>query len=104
MAKAQQEQQEVCVAPPLSRWQPISTAPKGGGAERTDDPAWVEPPRILAWSKSRGLMIVYWDWYYAEGGNGYGEQTAWVNEEGEPLWPDDAPQVWMPLPSPPETP
>jgi hypothetical protein len=83
-------------------WKPIDTAPKGGGAEDTRDPKWVEPPRILAWSKARGLMIVYWDWYYAERGNGYVVgRTAWVSE-GEALWQAEAPTHWMPLPTPPE--
>jgi hypothetical protein len=82
-------------------WQPIETAPRGGGAARTDDPAWVEPPRILGWSSSRGLMIVYWDWYYAERGNGYKPgQTAWVSES-EALWEADAPILWKPEPLPP---
>lgn len=83
-------------------WQPIETAPKGGGADDTRDTAWVEPPRILAWSKSLGPLIVYWDWYYAEGGNGYRlGQSGWVFEH-EALSDDDAPTFWMPLPAPPE--
>lgn len=91
----------------MSAWQSIETALKGGfpdgftGERLTTDPAWVEPPRILAWSPTRGLLIVYWDWYYADGGNGYvSGRTAWVNADGEALWQGDAPTVWMPLPAP----
>lgn len=89
-----------------SGWQPIATAPKGGGASRTDDPSWVEPPRILASSPTLGLMVTYWDWYYADNGNGYiNGRTAWVSPDGDGgLWEHNAPTHWMPLPSPPQAP
>ena len=88
----------------MSYWQPIETAPKGGGAERIDDPKWIDPPRILAWSDMRGITIVYWDWYYAPGGNGYEEgRSGWVDwsDAGASLTEADTPTHWMPLPEPP---
>lgn len=90
-------------------WQTMDTAPRGGfpegytGPNDTRNPAWVQPPRILALVDGQP-MIVYWDAYYAEGGNGYDpRRTAWVNAgEGESLW--TAPTHWMPLPAPPRSP
>jgi hypothetical protein len=88
----------------MSEWQPIETAPKGGfpqgftGRRLVTDPAWVEPPTILAWD-GRQLQVVYWDWYYAEGGNGYTPGcSAWVSPDGERVEPTH----WMPLPEPPK--
>jgi hypothetical protein len=83
------------------QWQPMESAPKGGGAELTTDPAWVEPPRILSTGPA-GLQIIYWDWYYADGGNGFQSgQTAWVGHE-DVLHEAEAPTRWMPLPAPPQ--
>lgn len=88
-------------------WEPIETAPKGGfpegftGELLTTDPAWVDPPRILVTKADGDLAIVYWDWYYAEGGNGFEvNKTAWAGDaDEEPLC--KPPQCWMPLPPAP---
>jgi hypothetical protein len=90
----------------MNEWQPIETAPRGGfprgsTSTLTTDPDWVDPPRILGWSKGGGLMVVHWDWYYAEGGSGYRPGcTGWV-EAGEAKWADEAPTHWMHVPEPP---
>lgn len=89
----------------LSPWLPIATAPKGGGAERTDDPKWVEPPELLMAFEDGTIEICYWDWYYAPGGNGYTEGvSAWIGASGEQVarFQGD-PIAWMPLPPPPNT-
>lgn len=85
-------------------WQPIETAPKGGGAELVSDPAWVEPPMVLLLFEKGEQAVCHWDWYYAEGGGGYREGvTAWV----EPISAElialnyDNPTHWMPLPEAP---
>ncbi len=86
-------------------WQPIESAPKGGGAERTDDPAWVEPPKILLLFEDENISVGYWDWYYAEGvGHGYQGCQAWVEPcSGELLdMHYNDPISWMPLPPPKE--
>jgi hypothetical protein len=88
----------------MSAWQPIETAPKGGGAEMTTDPAWVDPPRILLQFDKGEISVGYWDWYYAEGGDGYDPRyLAWIEPiSGERL--DEhvgKPTHWMPLPDPP---
>jgi hypothetical protein len=62
-------------------WRPINTAPKGGSTETNDtrDPRWVEPPLILLLFENGKAAVCYWDWYYAEGGNGYdGHCSAWI--------------------------
>lgn len=90
-------------------WQPIESAPKGGGAERVDDPAWVEPPLILVSCpelrlKQRVQLVVSWDWYYAKGNNGYRSgKSAWVDPvSGSPVCSEyGEPTHWMPLPDPP---
>ena len=86
------------------KWQPIETAPKGGGAESVTDPAWVEPPRILLALEDGGMAIAYWDWYYAEGGNGYTDGRAWIDANSGEVLSHIAPNPthWMPLPAPPE--
>jgi len=96
----------------MSEWQPIETAPKGGGAEMVTDPEWVEPPHILLCFadepepvESSRVVIAYWDWYYAPGGDGYrGDGSAWVIAfEGETTDRHfgNEPTHWMPLPAPP---
>ena len=83
---------------PADGWQPIETAPKGGGAKRTDDPAWVEPPWLLVYGHDEDDMAAAsWDWYYAEGGNGHDGGSAWVLVGGERVNPPH----WMRLPAPP---
>lgn len=87
----------------MSEWQPMDTAPKGGGAEYVTDPNYVEPPKILLKFENGEVSVGYWDWYYAEGGRGYEGGEAWI----EPLSGErldmyyDAPTGWMPLPEPP---
>lgn len=84
-------------------WQPIETAPKGGGAEMVTDPNWVEPPTILIRTGDGYHAVVRWDWYYAEGGRGYIDGNAWVVDlAGEPMANlGYVPTHWMPLPEPP---
>ena len=88
---------------PLIQWHPIETAPKGGGAERTDDPLWDEPPKILLCFGCDGMCVAYWDWYYAEGGAGCTTGYAWIDAiSGESL--DNhfcvEPTHWAELPFP----
>lgn len=86
------------------RWQPIETAPKGGGAKLTTDPKWAEPPKILMLFEDGNQCVVHWDAYYAEGGRGCIDGCAWV----EPVSGELAhlhfgmPTHWMPLPEPPK--
>jgi hypothetical protein len=97
----------------LAGWQDIASAPQGGGAERVDDPLWVEPPRILMFFGDEGLpadqctVIVYWDWFYAPTGSGYRDgASAWVidhTDETVDLHYNTEPTHWMPLPAPPTT-
>lgn len=86
-------------------WQPIESAPKGGGADRVDDPAWVEPPNILLRFENEEQSVCYWEWSCAEGGRDYRVGVeAWVEPvSGEIVSPHygDATH-WMPLPDPPE--
>ncbi len=83
----------------MNTWQPIEIAPKGGGAERTDDPKWVNPPRLLLAFPDGTIEIGYWDQYYALGGYGYEQgRSAWVTQDG-PTWDSNAPTHWMPLPA-----
>jgi hypothetical protein len=86
--------------PTLGGWQPMETAPKGGGAERVDDPKWVEPPKILLLFDEGEISVGYWDWYYAEDGHGYDGGLAWIEPcSGEKL--DHIyglPIKWQPLP------
>jgi len=80
----------------------METAPKGGGAELVTDPNWVATPKILLLFDG-DVSVGYWDWYYADGGNGCTNGAAWI----EPLSGDllslhyDSPEAWQPLPSPP---
>lgn len=82
-------------------WQPIETAPKGGGAELVTDPNWVEPPLILLLFAKGEWSVGRWDWYYAEGGAGHRGVDAWVEPiSGELLvMYYDPPTHWMPKPS-----
>lgn len=84
-------------------WQSIETAPKGGGADSTTNPAWVEPPRILLLFAHGMMSVGYWDWYYAEGGDGCTHGVAWVEPVSGELLKDHygLPTHWMPLPDPP---
>lgn len=58
-------------------WQPMETAPKGGGAELCSDPNYVEPPIILLCFEG-GFSVAYWDWAYAEGGYYCEDGVAWI--------------------------
>lgn len=86
----------------MSEWQPIETAPKGGGAELVTDPNWVEPPEILLLFAKGERRVGHWDWYYAEGGSGADESKGhgWVEPtSGELLvMYYDPPIRWMALP------
>lgn len=76
----------------MSEWQSMKKAPKGGGAERVSDPAWIDPPSVLLASE-KGMAVARWDWYYAEGG------VAWVIDGGELFYEEyGQPVAWMPLP------
>lgn len=82
-------------------WQPIETAPKGGGAKMVTDPAWIEPPKLLLRFPNEAKVVCHWAWYYAEGGRGYRQGvSAWVESiSGEPIaLYYDNPTHWMPLP------
>ena len=86
-------------------WRSMDTAPKGGGAERTDDPKWVEPPKLLMAFDDGSIEICHWDWYYAPGGNGHTPGvSAWIGAEGQQVarFQGD-PIAWMPLPLPPNS-
>ncbi len=81
-----------------SSWIPMSTAPKGGGAELVTDANWVEPPRIFLLFNN-AVSVGYWDWYYAEGGRGYNGGLAWIEPiSGERLDLNyDEPVGWQPI-------
>lgn len=81
-------------------WRPIKTAPKGGGADRTDDPKWVDPPKLLTVFADGSFDICRWDWYYARGGMGYEPGlSAWIGSSGEQVCRFHGdPVAWMPLP------
>jgi hypothetical protein len=86
-------------------WKTMDSAPKGGGAERVDDPAYVESPRILLRFGEEGVSVAYWDWYYAEGGDGCTDGVAWMSCPGAERLSDyfsTAPTHWRHLPAPPE--
>ena len=80
-------------------WQPMETAPRGGGADMVTDPGWVKPPRILLKFKDEVVSVAYWDFYYAEGGAGYVDGFAWIEPcSGEPLhWHYGEPTGWAAL-------
>lgn len=84
----------------MIEWQPIKTAPKGGGADRVDDPKWVKPPRILLRFGDEAVSVAYWDWSYAEGGDGYRDGFAWIEPcSAEPLnlHYSTPPDAWAPI-------
>lgn len=85
----------------MSNWQPMESAPKGGGAELVTDPNWIEPPWVLLLFEEGKISVGYWDWYYAEGGAGHTGGLAWVEPcSGERLdLHYDVPIGWMPLPA-----
>lgn len=88
----------------MTEWQPIETAPKGGGAELVTDPAWVDPPAVLLFCDDVSFAA-RWDWYYAEGGAGHDGRSAWIIcPSGERVADhfDGEPTHWMPLPEPPK--
>ena len=81
----------------------METAPKGGGADDTRDPKWVEPPKILLKFEEDKVSVAYWDWYYAKGGRGFDVDlgyNAWIEPcSGEMLSMHyDDPIGWMEIP------
>lgn len=87
------------------KWQPIETAPKGGGAEYITDPNWVDPPNLLLLFPDGHQVVCHWSWYYAENGAGYQDGiSAWTEQvSGEQVALHyGEPTHWMPLPEPPE--
>lgn len=97
----------------MTDWQRIDTAPKGGfpegfsGDRLVTDPAWVRPPRILLRFGDEAVSVAYWDWYYAEGGNGCTNGFAWIEPcSGEKLdlHYSTPPTHWMPIPAFPSSP
>lgn len=87
----------------MNEWQPIETAPKGGGAELVTDPTWVEPPEIMLFCEGGSQVVARWDWYFAEGGHGCTDGVAWIAAGGEPVnIVVGTPTHWMPLPRPPK--
>jgi len=88
--------------PTAPQWQPIETAPKGGGADRVDDPAYVTPPRLLLFSE--GCMVVgFWEAYHDIGGSGYIGGSAWTEDSSGELMQltIGEPTHWMHLPAAP---
>jgi len=81
-------------------WQLMEDAPKGGGADRVDDPLYVDPPRVLMAFDDGTQSVCYWDWYYAEGGRGWCGLLAWVDNGSGDLAERmfGNPVAWMPLP------
>jgi len=88
----------------MSNWQPIETAPKGGGAEMVTDPAWIDPPIILLLCAEGRFVVAHWDWYYADGGRGCTNGIAWIEAMSGEKVSDHygAPTHWQPLPEPPK--
>lgn len=87
----------------MNDWQPIETAPKGGGADLVTSPNWVEPPPLLLLFEDGVMCICRWEWSYAEGGYYCTNGKAWVDcmtgERACDYFGD--PTHWMPPPPPP---
>ena len=87
-------------------WQPIESAPKGGGAEFVTHPDWVEPPKILLKFDHSEIAMGRWDWAYADGGFYHSDGVAWIDPiSGEQLnLHFNNPTEWkhIDLPSPPQ--
>lgn len=79
-----------------SNWQPIETAPKGGGAEMVTDQNYIDPPNILLKFDNGKQAVCHYDWYYPKDGC----ISGWV----EPISGDQIalhygePTHWQPLP------
>jgi hypothetical protein len=84
----------------MSEWNSMDTAPKGGGADLVTDPEYVKPPLVLLLFPADKVSVAYWDWYYAEGGNGCTDGVAWIEPiSSEPLHMYyEEPIGWLPLP------
>jgi len=82
------------------KWIPIESAPKGGGANSTTDPNWVEPPEILLYFSPNVVRLGRWDWYYAADSHGFNGEVAWIDPvSSEQLSARyGMPTHWMPLP------
>jgi hypothetical protein len=83
------------------KWEPISTAPKGGGADNMSDPKWVDPPVILLLLDDGKAVMARWDYYFDKGGNGYTDGCAWTLDcccKTINTHYNGKPTHWMPLP------
>lgn len=86
----------------MTDWLPMDSAPKGSGMGLVTTPDYIEPPRILLRFGAEAVSVAYWDWYFAEGGDGCTDGFAWIEPcSGDPLnlsytTPPDA---WMPIPA-----
>lgn len=85
----------------MSEWQPIETAPREESVLVTFAAKDIPEGHMTM----PGVMVAYWDAYYAPGGNGYdGQSKGWVDAhsgEGCHLHYGH-PTHWQPLPEPPK--
>lgn len=88
----------------MREWQPIETAPK-----QQHDGDKLKTPRILLRFprdefEGNAYSVGYWDWYYADDGDGYTHGCAWIEPcSGEQLFNHyGKPDAWQPLPEPPK--
>jgi hypothetical protein len=85
----------------MTQWQPMETAPKPSAEPIKDLRSAKPPPRVLLRFGSEAVSVAYWDWYYAEGGNGCTDGFAWIEPcsgEALNLHYSTPPDGWMPLP------
>ena len=81
-------------------WQPIEIAPRDVCVLVTFDPGDISTDKPTM----PGVMVAYWDAYYAPGGSGYdGRGDGWTDAaSGDECHAHYGyPTHWMPLPAPP---
>lgn len=78
-----------------SPWRGMDSAPKSGGAERRDDPKWVDSGHVLMAFTDGEVDVAYHDPYWASQGFS-GWVCASAGERIELHY--NAPVAWMPLP------